>query len=111
KRVHLPFRLADDARGHHGRRRLGDGAARPLEGGVLYDAVLHRDLDGDAVAAEGVVALGGPVRGRDLAAVPRMPVLGQTHPLAEAAEIGHQAKISRALSIAAASVSSSARVL
>src|SRR5262245_62252988 len=93
KRVHLPFRLADDARGHHGRRRLGDGAARPLEGGVLYDAVLHRDLDGDAVAAEGVVALGGPVRVRDLAEVPRMPVVVQNQLLVVVAEIGHKARM------------------
>src|SRR5262249_36663140 len=111
ERVHLAFRLADDARGHHGRRRLGDGAARPLEGGVHDDAVLHREFEGDPVSAEWVVAFGGPVGGRDLAKVPRLPVVIKDHLRVEVAEIGHQPKISRASSTVAASVSSSARVL
>src|SRR5262249_28337735 len=86
----LPERLALEARGHHRRRRLRDGAARALKADVADDAVADVELDGDAIAAEGVVPL-HRARGRGQGTeVPWPPMMVEDHLLVEVAELRHQ---------------------
>src|SRR5439155_12245027 len=97
--------------GHQRCRRLRDGAARSLERRLLDDAVVaDAQIHRQAIAAQRVVALGLAAPG-ERAKIPRPLVVIQDHFLVEVFEVGHQANTSCTLASAAASASSSSRVL
>jgi hypothetical protein len=111
ERLGLGLGLALDHLGHQRGRGHRDGAAAALEGGVLDDAVLQREVDGDLVAAERVVAARLAVRVLGRAEVPRLAVMVEDDLLVEVAQLGHQPKISFTLARPSASASISSNRL
>src|SRR6267143_825749 len=75
--LELLHRLAYDHVGQHRRRRLADGATPAPKPHISYPAVVQLEVEGDDVAAQGVVALLGDVGVRDLPKVMRVLVVLQ----------------------------------
>ena len=88
ERLGLRSRLALEGLRHHRGRGGGDRAAGALEADVLDQVALQLHVDGGAVAAERVVAL-GPAGGRgQLAEVPRPLAVVEDHFLIKLAQLG-----------------------
>src|SRR5207247_3839257 len=88
QRVRLRPRLPLERLGHHRGGGGGDRAARALEADVLHAVALQLDVDGGAIPAERVVAL-GPAGGRgQLAEVPRPLAVVEDDLLIQLAQFG-----------------------
>src|ERR1700730_5872540 len=72
-------RLALDGFGHQRGGSRRDRAALPLETDVGYLIARHLELDGEAIAAQRVVALNAGIRRREHPKVPRPSIVIENH--------------------------------
>ena len=81
--------VALEASGHQGSRRLGDGAARAVEGDLGDTVAVQPEVDIALVPAGRVVPMGDPVGGRQAPAVPGAFVVVEDYLLIKVGEVGH----------------------
>ena len=86
--------LAFEALRHHGRRRLGDGAALAFKTNIADGAVVHIQIDRKVVAAQRIKAFGFAVRSLGHAKIPRTLAVLQNHFLIQIAQVRHYASTS-----------------
>ena len=111
KGLGLDPRLPLDRARHQGSGGLRDGAARPLKGHVLDDAVFHPEPDGQPVTAERIDSFDSAVGVLHPAEVLGSPIMVQDQVLVEPAETSHQANIFLTVMRPSTRASISARVL
>ena len=82
---------------HHGRRRFRDGAAVSFKADVLDFVAVELDIDGDLVAAQGIIPFGFARRVRHRMIIMRVAAVVEDYFLIEVAKFRHGNKISRSV--------------